>query len=343
MTLLAALLGFVAVNGALIALHRRHLRRQREQLGPGRGRVERAPERRFPATSMYASLVHQGDQSFRAVTRLSGAEFRDVRDELRPLIEANRQVRLHVPEPTGRFHPTKLQLEDRLLLGVKFLVCGSSQQDLATQAGLSPAAVSEELRHVIYAIAGGLAYEVSWPDDERRRLLSTLLGPAFREEFGSVDGTWTPTFRKSGDYSGHRHTSLRSHQIACDSLGYIVHIVAGQIGSRHDAWNYQRSELPELLRACGWKLLADAGYEGCGNTLTTPSSVEQFAEPAEREMYLALHTSRRSRVEEFIGLLKALFKLVGKKWEHHDRQFLSVCVLASANLYNRVKRLRANS
>ena len=338
MNVLVGALAVIAAGSALLALRRRRLRRLQAELGPGRGNVPRADPRDFPAVDVYGNLVAQGDQSFRDVTRFTQQQFLDLLAEVRGAIEANRQVRPHV-EPTGRYHPAKLTTENRLLLGLKFLVCAESNTSLATQFGESPQAISEEIRHVVYALAGTLHYEIQWPGFDRRQRLSELLGPEFHTAFGTVDGTFTPTFHLRGDYSGHRHMDVRSHQIACDALGYIVHIVAGQLGSRHDAWNFQRSELPELLRACGSQLLADSGYEGTGGTLITPSAADRLREE-EQELWREIHTSRRSRVEQFIGVLKALFRVVGHRWQRTDRAFLSVCVIASAMLYNRVKRLR---
>lgn len=232
--------------------------------------------------------------------------------------------------------------ENRLLMALSFLVTAQTETELAVMFGVSRSVVSEDLHHVVFAIAGTIDYDIIFPDDARQEQLSELLGPPFQRAFGTVDGTFTPTFRLRGDFTGHRHMAVRSHQIACDSLGYIVHIVAGQIGARHDAFNYARSELPDLLRACGFGLLADAGFEGTGNTLITPAAIRaRFPDPAQQELIIELHTSRRSRIEQFIGTMKALFRVVANKWQRADRAFLAVCVVACAMLYNRVRRLHA--
>lgn len=345
MNLLLALLVFVVANGIFIARQRRRVQQLEEQQGPGRDRVPRAPQERFPAVDLFAQWSalppRACERAFRTNTRLSRDQFLDLLAEVREDILANRHVRMHVAEPSGDVRATKLTVENRLLLGLKFLVCATSGEELAVEFGLSPAAVSEEIRHVIDALAANLSYEIAWPGPERRQQLSVLIGPQFVNAFGTADTTFTPTFRHAGDFSGHRHAPVRSHQLACDALGFVVDVVAGQIGARHDSFNYKRSTLPQLLRACGSSLLADSGYEGCGDELITPAAAERLAVPAEREFYRELHTSRRSRIEQFIGVIKALFRVVACRWPRHDREFLSVCVVVCCELYNRVKRLRA--
>jgi len=340
--LLTALLIFIVVNGIYIARQRRHVQQLREAIGVGRGRGPRAPHEHYEAIDVVDQLTKQRGRSFEKATRFSRQQFFDLVYELLPDIVANREVRPHVPEPSGEIRSTKLTVPNRLLLAMKFLVCGSSGDDLSTQFGVSPSTVSEDIRHVVYAIAAGLAYEIDMPSPEQQQRLSALLGPEFERtfSFGSVDGTFTRSFSQTGDFSGHRHSFVRSHQIATDALGYIVHVVAGQIGARHDAYNYQKSNLRELLRACGATMLADAGYEGCGDELVTPSAANRILDADQRALFLELHTSRRSRVEQYIGVLKALFRVVGNRWQRHDRQFLSVCVFAACALYNRWKRLR---
>jgi hypothetical protein len=139
---------------------------------------------------------------FRGVTRFTRQQFDNIVQELRPLVMRNRHVRMNVPEPTGRFHPTKLSLNNRVLLAIKFLVFASPINDLSQQFGLSPAAVSEELRHVVYAIVEGLSYEIAWPSAAQRQRLRDLMGPEFANAFGVVDGTFTPAFAGQATSAG---------------------------------------------------------------------------------------------------------------------------------------------
>lgn len=337
---MVALLLFLVNNQIDIQQRMRRVQQLREELGPGRGRVPRAAERRFPAINVYASMVEQGDPAFRGVTRFTRSQFDDVVTELRPLIRANRHVRAHVPEPTGQLRSAKLSVPDRVLMTIKFLVFGSSLADLSQQFGLSVPAVGEELRHGVYAIVQGLHYELQWPDLARQQLLRQLFG-GFDRAIGVVDGTFTHSFRQPGDFSGHRHANVRAHQIATDALGYVIHVVAGQMGSRHDAYNYQTSDLPALLAATGSNLLADVGYEGCEQMgLILPATSETIANRALRRAFNKRHKSKRSRIEQQIGLLKALFAVVARRWQRTDRQFLAVAIVACCCLYNRWRRLR---
>ena len=340
LSLIIALLLFLFVNQQAMNERQRNIDRLRAAIGPGRGRVPRQPPREFPPIDVYSNTLPQGDIGFRSITRFTRSQFDELVAELRPLIVANRRVRANVDEPSGRLHPTKLSLPNRVLLTVKFLVLGSTLADLSQQFGLSTAAVNEELHHGVYAIVEALHYEISWPNAAQRQMLRNVMGPGFANAFGTVDGTFTPSFRRPGDYSGHRHSFVRAHQIACDSLGYIVHVVAGQIGARHDAFNFQRSELAQLLVACGANLLADVGYEGCEDLgLLLPATADNMPNDAQRAEYNRRHKSRRSRVEQFIGILKALFTVVGHRWRR-ERPFLAVCVVACCCLYNRWRRLR---
>lgn len=343
MNMLVTLLLFVVVNGLYLTRKRRRLQELEEELGPGRGRVQRAPEEHVEPVDVFGIWAQRPprarDRSFRGATRLSYTQFLHLLGEVGGAIEQNRHVRMHISEPTGQLRSAKLTTPNRLLLTLKFLTCGTSGEELSAEFGWSEPAVSEDLRHVVYALAETIAYEIQWPGPEAREVLSAVIGPQFGNAFGTTDHTFTPTFRLKGDWSGHRHGPVRSTQLACDSLGYIVWVVAGQIGARHDAFNYQRSNLPDLLRACDSRLLADAGYDGCGAELITPAAARRLALPAEQDLYAELHTSRRSRIEQYIGVLKALFRVVGKRWQRSDREFLSVCIVVACMLYNRVRRL----
>jgi hypothetical protein len=336
--LFIVLVALICVNNQIINELHSSIHHLRAEIGPGRGHVLRARDRHFAAIDLYQQLANQGDGTFLAVVRFTRGQFDDIVRELRPLVIRNMRIRPGT-EPHGQPRACKLTVENRVLLAIKFLVTGASCADLGSQFGLSPQAVSENIRHVMFALVETLHYEVAWPTAAQRATLHQIMGPRFANSFGTVDGTFTPSRRRVGDYSGHRHSFVRAHQIAADALGYIVHVVAGQIGARHDAFNYQRSNLPDLLSVDGERLLADEGYEGCDNVVL-PASPADIADEAVREQHNKQHKSRRSRIEQFIGLLKALFKTVARRWDRPDRGFLSVCVLACCMLYNRRKRFQ---
>src|SRR5689334_13291863 len=114
----------------------RRLEQLQQRLGPGRGRVPRAAQRRIQPIDVYANFAQQGDVAFRAVTRFTQAQFDSIVREMRPLITANRNVRPNVADPGGRLHSSKMTVSNRVLLLLKFLVCGGSCGDLASQFGV---------------------------------------------------------------------------------------------------------------------------------------------------------------------------------------------------------------
>src|SRR5689334_20837290 len=101
------------------------------QIGPGRGHAEhKEPQRHFPPRDVYASCVEQGDAAFLTYTRFTRSQFDELLAELRELIEANRRVRLGVPEPGGQPRATKATTENRLLMALKWLVRGGTEAEL---------------------------------------------------------------------------------------------------------------------------------------------------------------------------------------------------------------------
>lgn len=310
------------------------LQRLRDELGPGRGRVPRSAQRRFPAIDVYSNTVPQGDMAFVASARFTREQFDDLVEEIRPAVEANRRVRQGVDEPSGDIRQCKLTVHNRVLLALRFLVTGGTCGALSRDFGLARAAVSEELRHMVFALAACLSYEVEWPDNAQMALLRGAYGVMFPNAVGSVDGTFTPSPRRAGDFSGHRYMHLRSHQVVSDAFGYIIHAVCGQIGARHDAYNFERSQVPALLRASNVQLLADAGYVG-QERLVVPME----ADGEDADYYNEEHTRRRSRIEALFGRLKLLFTAAGRRWIRCDLKFLAMCVFVTCLLHNRVKRL----
>lgn len=335
--LLALLSCFVAITQISVNHAQLRIRRLENEIGPGRGHVARARQRHFPPIDVYTQTLPQGDQSFSAVTRFTIQQFNDLVTELRPHIESNRHVRLHV-EPGERHHVAKLTVQNRLFMTLKFLTTGASCADLGQQFGLSPSAVSEEIRHTVFALVCALSHEIAWPTHEQQAQLSRLFGPRFPSTIGTLDGTFTPSWRRLGDFSGHRHTTVRHHQIACDALGYVIHIVAGQVGSRHDSYQYRRTNIGDWLEADNVDLLVDSAYSGIPH-LIPPGTRASMPDRAQRIAYNLDHTAKRSRIEKFIGDIKHLFAVASNRWQRQDRKFLAVCFVACCILYNRRKRL----
>ena len=183
---------------------------------------------------MYGALSNLGeaaDAAFLAHTRFTKPQFDELVRVLAPLVRRNRRVR-HGVQPGGQIRSTKSTMQNRILLTLTFLVVGGSCASLGRDFGIDPHVVSEHIMHVTNAIVEGLKHEVRFPSEEDIHTLIGTYGPNFPDVIGVVDCTYTPTFRHAGDWSGHRHQFLRSHQVAADAFGFITHVVAGQPGGR---------------------------------------------------------------------------------------------------------------
>jgi hypothetical protein len=169
-------------------------------------------------------------------------------------------------------------------------------------------------------------------------LLLGTFGPSFPDVIGIVDCTYTPSFRKNGDFSGHRWQYMRSHQVIADAFGFILHVVAGQPGGRHDHHHFEMSGVRELLEESGVRLLGDDAYRGL-DCIEPPADRSTMPDDDERVNFNIDHTNRRSRIEQFFSVLKQWFSGSGRKWTRVDRQFLAIVFVACCILYNRRKRL----
>lgn len=344
-----ATLLLIAINRLLVELltveeeaAQKRIARLEARLGPGRGHGGRSAQHPFPAEDVYSKCVNRrDDRGFLAYTRFTRAQFDILLAELRPLIEANRRVRLNVAEPTGRRHACKLSTENRLLLTLKFLVVGGSCESLGADFGIDGHVVSEDVRHVIYAILDGISYEIHFPEfGAEVESLPGTVSARYPRAIGLIDATYTPSQRQHGDFSGHRWMPLRSHQVVTNSLGMIMAVDAGLPGARHDSFEYSRSRVPALQQERDAELLGDDGYVGMQN-IRTPPTAKQVPDDRAREELQTEHTNKRSRIEQFFSVLKQWFPVTARKWERHDRTFLACCFVACCLLYNRRKRLNA--
>lgn len=309
-----------------------------QRLGPGRGHADhRAPQRHFRPIDVYSQLAERGDEGFLFTTRFTQQQFDRLLRELAPIIRRNRRVRSGA-EPTGRERSTKATLRNRLLLALKFLVVGGSCESLGLDFGLDKHVVCDEIMHVVYAIIEGLKYEVTWPDAHTINQLIGTFGANFPDVVAIVDNTYTPTLRKRGHWSGHRKQFISSHQVVADAFGFILHVVAGQPGGRHDHHHFALSGVPALLDEAGVRLLGDDAYQGIDN-IQTPATRAEMPNRQERVDFNIDFTNRRSRVEQFFSVLKQWFPVAGRKWTRVDRKFLAVVFVACCLLYNRRKRL----
>jgi hypothetical protein len=301
----------------------RRIRKLEPEIGPGRGHAERKEQRHFPAKDVYGTCSEQGDAAFLTYTRFTQSRFDELLNELRPAIEANRHVRMNVPEPTGNPRACKATTANRLLMTLKFLACGGNCDQLGVEFGVHEHVVSEDLLHIVWAICGQLAYEIHFPapgaETEARR---GTVSAAFPSAIGIIDCTHTPSPRQHGDFSGHHWQHERGHQVVCDPLGFVLHVTAGLAGSRHDSYRYRASEVAHLLEAADADVMGDSAYESMRRVVPPP---RHGSEEAKIE-----HTSKRSRIEQFFSVLKQWFTVAGRKWHRTDRDFLATCFLPAA-------------
>lgn len=187
---LVLLLLVIVLLGDRIRQRRESIARMRDEAVDGRGRGPRAAQRRFPPIDVYSSMLPKGD--FRGVTRFSRQQFDEIVQELIPYIIQNRHVRSGVEETSGELRPTKLSQPNRVLMTIKFLVFGSTLEDLAQQFGYSVPAVREDIHHVATCIVEALHYEISWPDGAQRQALRDIMGPGFAQAFGQSTARLPP-------------------------------------------------------------------------------------------------------------------------------------------------------
>jgi hypothetical protein len=308
------------------------------KIGPGRGHGPRSRQRHFPAIDVYSQVAPRGDEAFEEWAGLTKLQFDRLVLELAPAVRRNRRVRHGVPEPSGRQRSTKSTLQNRILMTMKWLSVGGSCTSLGLDFGLFEHVVSEDIMHVIYAIVECLQYEVQWPNEEQINELIGTYGPLFPDVIGVIDNTFTGTLRKNGDWSGHRKQFLRSHLVVADAFGFILHVIAGQPGGRHDHHDYQLSSVPALLADAGVRLLGDDAFQGLESVIP-PATRASMPDRDERIEFNIDHTSKRSRIEQFFSVLKQWFPMCGRKWTRVDRKFLAVVFVACCLLYNRRKRL----
>jgi DDE superfamily endonuclease len=121
-------------------------------------------------------------------------------------------------------------------------------------------------------------------------------------------------------------------------FGFILHVVAGQPGGRHDHHDFQLSGVPRLLGDSGVRLLGDSAYSGL-ESVQAPATRTSIPDRNERVDFNIDHTNRRSRIEQFFSVLKQWFTATGRTWHRADRKFLAVVFVACCLLYNRRKRL----
>lgn len=262
----------------------------------------RAPQDHFPAIDVYGPLARREqpgrDHAFLTDTRFTFDQFQHLLGEVRDLIESNRHVRMGVDPPSGQRRSCKATTENRLLLTLKFLAVGGTNDSLGVDFGLSPHVVSEDLQHVVHALIEGISYEIQFPTPAGMNERKGSVSGSFPDAVGLIDCTYTPSPRQHGDFSGHRWMPVRSHQVVTDPIGFILHVAAGLPGARHDSYLYRRSELPALLEGANVELLGDDAYIGMAHVRPPPRAADADDEKALEELRTE-HTNKRSRIEQF--------------------------------------------
>ena len=119
-------------------------------------------------------------------------------------------------------------------------VCTSRIVTTGFYAG--PSTVSAIIHRVVPVLWRFFENQVSWPSIAEWNALRGIW-PPFPDAVGCIDGTPREIYRPEVEpqwefYSGHRHYHLMNTQLIVDSLGNIVFLQAGFLGSMNDAGNF---------------------------------------------------------------------------------------------------------
>jgi hypothetical protein len=338
------MLGFVALQQMqlimLMALDDNDGETKRKPLGPGKGQVDRAPQRSYEAEDVFGKLEERGEDAFVDMFRFSSFELLDLCGELSKGIEAPRNVRCGVPpsdKAAGK--PCKLDTLHRMLLVLDFLVSASKYTDLGFKYGCDKSVVSEELQHVLPVMLERLAYEIVLPDHADQLVLQGSFD-GFDSAVFAVDASYQRVARGGEDYSGHRHAYVRSFQVACTKDGTFVFCETGLLGRRHDLFNFETSalNLDDGLLAPTALLLADSAYASNGKC-QGPLSRFDVPDRVERKELNKQHSSQRIIVEHAIGFAKSKFAIL-VQWRAANKELGAQAAMAALLLSNRLRRLR---
>lgn len=207
---------------------------------------------------------------------------------------------------------------------------------LALIFDVSPSTVSAIIHRVVPVLWRFFENQVSWPSIAEWNALRGIW-PSFPDAVGCIDGTpheiYRPEVEPQWEFcSGHRHYHLMNTQLIVDSLGSIVFLQAGFLGSMNDAGNFHlmarigpgtNYDMPH-----GAVLLSDKGY-GDVVPLLTPFRAAQIRPMLRHHQRLARRFNRKMSkcriiIEHTIKHLKT-YQAIGTIWRH-PRWFQPVVV-----------------
>jgi hypothetical protein len=193
---------------------------------PGQGCAPRIFRRfyRIAAVDRYYA-ISQDAPGFRDNAGFSIAEFGDLLDIVRDALSEAVMVRCDVDDAeaprVGRPEFRKLTLQNQLLLFLRWMKDYIPYRALAVEFGLSPAAVSEYVRHCVYQLSDALQHEISWPDAAE---IATYrgFGPGFEDTFCLIDATaveiMKPKVGQARFYRGDKKYHFLNHQVGLRAL-----------------------------------------------------------------------------------------------------------------------------
>jgi len=234
------------------------------------GRSEQA--NRVPI-DVYGQAIQQ-PSGLKPMVHFTTAEFNELLVECQVHLQ-RRRVRSSFsanPLHSDIVRPSKMTLQNRLLLTLLWLAKNKTFDDLGQQFGISKSTVSEEIHHGIYALHDTLD-EIHFPTPEQRELLRAL-HRHMKECFGSVDTTAIRISRPSATpaayWSRHHHMYCTKVQVVTvPPLNIIVSIDAGFPGSVQDKTAYESTAVATMLQPTD-RLLADSAYRGTPSLIARP-------------------------------------------------------------------------
>jgi hypothetical protein len=213
------------------------------------------------------------------------------------------------PGQAKRGRKTKIDGPNQLAMLLKFAKRGDKVKDLGSDWGL--AQPHETLLHALTSVLLALRDKIRFPDAAEQKALRDE-GRLFKGAIGAGDGTYTPTTRRKGQYSGHRSGFVRNMQAIVDAHNRVIFAAGGFGGSISDASQLDSTGiLGEVVDGCF--ILCDGAYSTLEKVLAAGSD-EAKEDPKE-------FTRSRSRVEHLFSRMKRHFRIIDRKWEAPSSYF----------------------
>lgn len=291
-------------------------------------------------------LLSRNPSRFERLTRFSVVEFLTLYLELEPYIRRPYSI---YSTPSHRSYTRSLHPLDQFLLWAWY-VDGNDPDVLGIVfSDISRRTSDRVADHVTQAVNDAWEGEVTWPDDEERRLLYGAF-TSYDKAVGVLDGTHcqidVPAYEEGQYYSQYKHLHTQNYLICADALGFVTWTAGPFGGSDPDKVIFKTTSFTELecpMLSEGEVILVDGGFEGEGHILHQFVQKELWAMTAEERERVAsfnedfLHN--RSPIEHCIHRVKCRAQALTRRWPralHRQGELFH----AATRIYNRCRRLR---